>query len=64
MRQTLEVQLLKSLVFFGAGKRGDLIFRVVRNDYFLFSTANVFSTIDNEQVGLLLGVLGQVYLIQ
>ena len=50
--------------FFGAGKRGDLIFRVVRNDYFLFSTADVYLTIDDEQIGLLLGVLGQVYLIQ
>jgi hypothetical protein len=50
--------------FFGAGKRGDLIFRVERKDYFLFSTANVYSTLENEQVGLLLGVLGQVYLIQ
>ena len=56
--------LAKVARFFGAGKKGDLLFRVDRNDYFLFSTANVYSTIDSEQIGLLLGVLGQVYLIQ
>lgn len=50
--------------FFGAGKRGDLIIRVERNDYLLFSTADVYLTIDDEQIGLLLGVLGQVYIIQ
>lgn len=56
--------LAKVARFFGAGKKGDLIIRVERNDYLLFSTADVYSTFDNEPIGLLLGVLGQVYLIQ
>ena len=48
----------------GAGKRGDMLFRVERHDFYLFSVASVYSIIDDEEVGALFGVLGQVYLIE
>ena len=49
--------------FFGAGKKGDWVLRVERHDYFLFSVADVFSTLENQHMGVLIGCFGQVYVI-
>lgn len=55
--------LAKVAQSFGAGKAGGLVLRVERENYFLLSTGRVYSTIDNQEIGLLLGLFGQVFLI-